>query len=111
MGIGRDLNEQGVKHYNNGDLDGMMSLYADNAVLTTPDGRFEGRDAIRAQWEQQRAAFPDGQVEVHRDVEDRNLIASEFTFRGTNRGALAMPDGTELPATGKSIELKGVTIA
>ena len=30
-----------------GDLDGVIDLYADDAVQVMPDGRFEGREAVR----------------------------------------------------------------
>jgi steroid delta-isomerase-like uncharacterized protein len=111
MGTARDLNQQGVKHFNNGDLDAMTALYSRDAVLVGPDGRHEGVDAIRKQWADQIAAFPGGQVDYTSEIEEGDTIVSEFTFRGTNTGALVLPDGSELPATGKSVELSGVTIA
>jgi steroid delta-isomerase-like uncharacterized protein len=110
MGQARDINQQGAKHYNNGDVDAMAALYSDDAVLVSPDGRVEGIDAIRASWAEQLASFPGAQVELVRDIEDGDVVASEFIFRGTNAGPLRMPDGTELPATGKSMEVAGVTV-
>lgn len=111
MTTGRELNEQGIKHYNNGDIDAMVALYSRDAVLVGPDGRHEGTDAIRKQWTDQKAAFPNAQVESILEVEDGDTLVSEFIFRGTNKGALQLPDGSELPATGKSVEIRGVTIA
>jgi steroid delta-isomerase-like uncharacterized protein len=110
MATARELNEQGMKHYNNGDVDAMAALYRDDAVLVSPDGRAEGIDAIRASWADQKASFPDGQVESVRDIEDGDVGVSEFIFRGTNSGPLKLPDGTEIPATGKVMEIAGVTV-
>jgi ketosteroid isomerase-like protein len=111
MGTLRDLNQQGAKDYNNGDLDAMAKLYSRDAVLVSPDGRFEGIDAIRKQWADQMAAFPGAQIEYIREIEQGDTIVTEFVFRGTNSGPLALPDGSELPATGKAIELDGVVVA
>jgi steroid delta-isomerase-like uncharacterized protein len=111
VGTARDLGQQGVKHYNNGDLDAMAALYSSDAVLVGPDGRYEGSDAIRKQWADQMAAFPGAQVENTSEIEDGDTVVTEFVFRGTNSGALVLPDGSELPATGKSVEIPGVTIA
>ena len=111
MGVARDLNQQGIKHYNNGDLEAFVALYSRDAVLVGPDGRFEGVDAIRDSWAEQMAAFPGAQVETVTEIEDGDTIAAEFVFRGTNNGALKLPDGSELPATGKTIEVPGATVA
>ena len=111
MGVARDLNQQGLKHYNNGDLDAMTALYSKDAVLVGPDGRFEGVDAIRGSWAEQMASFPGAQVETVTEIEEGDTIATEFVYRGTNNGALKLPDGSELPATGKTIEIPGAIIA
>ena len=47
MGRHRSLLEQYVELYNEGDLDGVMDLYAEDAVQVMPDGTFEGRSVIR----------------------------------------------------------------
>jgi steroid delta-isomerase-like uncharacterized protein len=111
VGTARDLNQQGVKHFNNGDLDAMAALYASDAVVVDPGGRHEGIAAIRKLWADQLAAFPGGQVEYTTEIEEGDTIVGEFIFRGTNTGAVVVPDGSELPASGKSVELSGVTIA
>lgn len=110
MGSGRDISLEATKAYNNGDVAGMTSHYQNDAVLITPDGRFEGLAAIKESWARQLAAFPGAQVEMDLDVEEGDVIASEWRFRGTNRGALLMPDGTEIAATGKTIELTGCSV-
>jgi predicted ester cyclase len=110
MGAGRDINLQAVKDYNNGDVAGMASLYRDDAVLTTPDGRFEGIEAIRESWARQLAAFPGAQVDMRLDVEEGDVVANEWHFRGVNSGTLAMPDGSEVAATGKTVELMGCSV-
>jgi len=53
----RGLLEQYVERYNEGDLDGCMELYAEDAVQLMPDGVFEGRDAIRERLTRELALF------------------------------------------------------
>jgi len=43
-------------------------------------------------------------------VEQGDTIAAEYTSVVTNTGPLVMPDGTELPPTGKRIETKGMEL-
>jgi hypothetical protein len=43
-------------------------------------------------------------------VENAGRVIAEWKWRATNTGPLALPDGTEMPATGKSVELLGVSV-
>ena len=43
-------------------------------------------------------------------AEDGERFADEWTFTGTNRGPFRLPDGSEIPATGKSVEIKGMEL-
>ncbi len=42
--------------------------------------------------------------------EDGDLHLDEFTVRGTSSGAIALPDGTELPATGRTVDFPGTEV-
>jgi predicted ester cyclase len=107
----RDDIEKGTALYNKGDVDGFCALYADGIVLTTPDGRFEGRDAIQSYLQGMYVAFPSGGVSVGRYCEDGDLYFGEFTVQGVNTGPLAMPDGSQLPATHRSVDVAAVEVA
>jgi predicted ester cyclase len=106
----RDAYEQGNGFYNAGDVEGLVNLYTEDATLVRPSGTFEGRAAIRDAWSRDKAAFPDSTVTLDVIVEQGDTIAAEWTFVGTQTGPLVMPDGTELPPTGKRIELKGIDL-
>ena len=54
--------------------------------------------------------FSDGRMETSRVIEDGATVVAEWTGWATNTGPLAMPGGTEIPATGKTIEVSGVSI-
>ena len=106
----RDLAEQGAQLYNAGDVEGLVNLYTEDATLVTPFGTFEGRAAIHEATSRDKAAFPDRAVTRDVIVEQGDTLAAEYTFVGTNAGPLAMPDGTELPPTGKRVEFKGMEL-
>ena len=106
----RDAYEQGIGFYNAGDVEGLVNLHTEDATLVTPFGTFEGRAAIREALSRDKAAFPDRTMTVDVIVEQGDTIAAEWTVVGTHTGPLFMPDGTELPPTGKRVELKGMEL-
>ena len=106
----RDVYEQARKLYNDGDLEGLADCYTEDAVLVSPDGTARGRAAIREQWGRDKAAFPERVLTVDVILEQGDTLATEFTWVATNTGPLVLPDGTELPPTGKRAELKGMEL-
>jgi steroid delta-isomerase-like uncharacterized protein len=104
----RKLLDRYVELYNASDLDGCMELYAEDAVQLMPDGIYEGRSAIRDRLARELEGFPDIDWTVESFLEDGELFADEWTFIGTHAGPLLLPDGTELPATGKRVEVRGM---
>lgn len=104
----RGVLDRYVELYNDGDLDGVMDLYADDAVQLMPDGTFEGRSAIRDRLAKELGAFSDLAHRVVSYVEDEDAFADEWAFVGTHTGPLVLPDGTELPPTGLRVEVKGM---
>ena len=44
-------------------------------------------------------------------IEQGDTIATEWTWVATNTGPLVMPNGTEVPGTGKRVETKGMDLA
>lgn len=106
----RRLLERYVASYNAADLDGVMDLYAEDAVQQMPDGTFEGREAIRERLARELAAFPDVDFAFSSFVEQGDAFADEWVFVGTHTGPLVLPDGTEVPPTGKRVQMKGMEL-
>lgn len=104
------LLERYVELYNAGDLEACMELYAEDAVQWMHDGLFEGVDAIRERLARDLTAFPDARYVVESFVEDGDTFADEWTFTGTNTGPFRLPDGSEVPATGRPVEIKGMEL-
>jgi steroid delta-isomerase-like uncharacterized protein len=104
------LLERYVELYNAGDLEACMELYAEDAVQWMHDGLFAGVDAIQERLARDLTAFPDARYVVESFVEDGDTFADEWTFTGTNTGPFRLPDGSEVPATGRPVEIKGMEL-
>jgi predicted ester cyclase len=105
-----DLLQKAIALYNAGDLNGFVNGYAEDAVLVTPDGTATGRDAIHAQWTRELTSFPDRTHTIKAVVEQGDTVATEFTWVATNTGPWILPDGTQLPSTGKHLEITGMVL-
>ena len=110
MDASRELLDRYVELYNAGDLDACMALYAEDAVQRMHDGIFEGPDAIRDRLARDLDAFADAKYVVDSFVDEGDRFADEWTFTGTHTGPFRLPDGTEIPATGKQVEIKGMEL-
>ena len=110
MGVGKDLWMEMGKRYNTQDWSGMALFYASDAVLVDPNGRCEGREAIQAFLEAQEESFSDRRVETLRVIEEGDTAVAECTWRATNTGPFAGLDGSEVPATGKTVEIPIVAV-
>jgi len=108
MSVNRELLDLYVARYNAGDLDGVMDLYAGDAVQSMPDGIFTGRKAIRQRLAQELNAFSDVSHTVRSFVEHGEAFCDEWTFAGTHTAPLLLPDGRELAPTGRRVEIKGM---
>lgn len=82
MSSNRDLLDRAVAVYNAGDLDGYVDLYADDAVLTTPEGVFTGRSDIRDRFARELTALSD----------------VEFSCSATSRVRPSSPTSSSSPA-------------
>jgi len=110
MSANRALLDVYVQRYNAGDLDGVIDLYADDAVQKMPDGSFEGREAIRERLAQELPGFTDVHHTVRSFVEQGDAFCDEWTFAGTHTRPFPLPDGSELPPTGRRIEIEGMEL-
>jgi steroid delta-isomerase-like uncharacterized protein len=110
MSAYRELLDRYVELYNAGDLDGVIDLYADDAVQGMPDGIFEGRSAIHDRLARELEAIPDVTHTVVSFIEQGDAFADEWTFVGTQTGPFLLANGTVLPPTGKRVEVRGMEI-
>lgn len=87
-------------------------LVADDCEWTdVPSGQtLRGRDELIAGCKAFTAAFPDFSVESLTIIGEGDLVANEWSGRGTHHGPLARPDGGHHEPTGRSFERTGVGI-
>lgn len=94
------------------DMEKIGSLYAEDAVITTPDeGEVKGREQIVEYFTRFVAAFPDFDWEALSTHEDGDTSIDEGYVTGTNTEPLPLPTGGTVPATGKRIRVRSVDIA
>ncbi|MFL3012967.1 MAG: ester cyclase [Candidatus Neomarinimicrobiota bacterium] len=94
------------------DVDTAMSYLHDDCVShDMGTGQvMKGIEQNRADMENWTSTFSDMKVESMNQVESGNTVVTEMKMTGVNTGDMEMPDGSKLPATGKSIELRGCQI-
>lgn len=108
MAANKDILEHYVELYNEGDVAACMELYADDAVQVMHDGVFEGREAIEERLSRDLITFPDITYTVLSFFEQGDRFADEFVVVGTQTGPFPLPDGTEIPPTGRRVEIRGM---
>ena len=86
MSAYRELLDRYVERYNAGDLDGVLDLYAEDAVQIMPDGMFEGSSAIHERLARELEGFPDVHHTARSFIEQGDAFADEWTFAGTHTG-------------------------
>jgi steroid delta-isomerase-like uncharacterized protein len=91
---------------NQGRLERADDLVAADFVELDPlPGQQQGRDGLKEVIGGIRAAFPDIHWVLDEMVAEGDKVVSRFTWSGTHRGVFF-----GIPATGKSINVKGVVI-
>ncbi|MCF2530793.1 ester cyclase [Yinghuangia soli] len=89
----------------------IAECFAPDAVASTPDGEFRGRDAIADYMAGFAVAVPDSEFDHEHRYEAGDTAVDEGWLHGTNTGPLTMPDGTTLAPTGRPIRIHGCDIA
>jgi len=110
MGAAKDLWNEYQAVYAKLDYNALASLYASDAVHVDPAGCHEGVEAIGAYIAEGDKPFSDISLETTQVIEEGNMVVAEYVWRARNTGPLPMPDGTEIPATNKDVEVPGVSV-
>ena len=107
-----EVSDQILKDFNSANWDGWKSAIADNAKMEDmATGQVaEGADACLAYAQQWKSMYPDMIGTLNNRIESGNTLVEECTWVGTNTGEIPMPDGSKIPATGKSVTVNNVLI-
>lgn len=96
---------------NQHDRQAISACYGDDVALVAPEGAFKGRDEATAYLVSFLDAFPDLHIDNLSKTTSGDVAIDEWIFTGTNTGPLALPDGTNVPATGRRVNVRGCDVA
>ena len=109
MGQNHDLVNRFWSAFEAGDLDAAADLVTPDAVFIQPGApELRGNAEVRAMLEGWRAAFPDLRHEEQEVVESGDTCVVRLEVRGTHTGPMRLPDGQEVPATGREMVWESV---
>ena len=112
MGEARDIIDRVTQAAMSGDVETLRGLYAEEAVIETPDqGTITGRDAIVEWISGFQKAFPDLTYEPLNEYEIGNTAIDEGAISGTHTGPLEAPTGETVPPTGKRVRVRETDLA
>jgi ketosteroid isomerase-like protein len=112
MGEARDIMDRVTQAAMSGDVETLRGLYAEEAVIETPDqGTITGRDAIVEWISGFQKAFPDLTYEPLNEYEIGNTAIDEGAISGTHTGPLEAPTGETVPPTGKRVRVRETDLA
>jgi predicted ester cyclase len=87
------------------------NVFHEGSVVQNPLGTFHGRDVFPL-WQGMQTAFPNVHHEIVSSIEQGDsLVVVEGRYMGDHTGPLRMPDGSEIPPTGRSISLEYAHVA
>jgi steroid delta-isomerase-like uncharacterized protein len=92
--------------FNEGRLEALATLLSPDYIYhDAPPDIPKGRAAIEHVVTMFRGAFPDFEITIEEQIAEGDKVCSRATSRGTHRGPIF-----GIPATGKKIEMRGITI-
>jgi steroid delta-isomerase-like uncharacterized protein len=106
----RTIPEQYFAALDAGDVAAAAALLAPNAEFSTPAGAVPVPEGARAMLDGYVRAFPGNRFEVTRTVASSGEVAVEGVWVGKHTGPLSMPDGSNVPATGRTVRVPYVTM-
>ena len=92
------------------DVERACELLAPDCEFVSPAAPMRGTEAIRQFLGGFASAFPDAKFSIDTVVATERTAAVEGHYTGTHTGALATPDGQEIPPTGRSVDAPYVTM-
>lgn len=103
----RKLDDEMVGAYVDRNIDLILSHCSDDIVMH--DFGFEpirGKDACREYLAEQFASMSNGSAQHLKRILGHNEVFGELDWTATNTGDMSMPDGTTVPATGKTVQMR-----
>ena len=93
--------------YNAGELERMVGLCGPTIEWSDPDNRLvRGKADLLAHLKWGYDAFPGAKITVDSLSVDGDRVTTEAEYRGCHSAALALPDGTTVPPSGRTISFR-----
>ncbi len=92
------------------DWETLASLYHPLVRYSDPDVDLVNREKAVERARQLEAPFSDVRLDVSFIPAGRGFAIAEWVYSAANHNALTLPDGVDLPATGKRIRLPGISV-
>jgi ketosteroid isomerase-like protein len=86
------------------DSNAATAAWAPDFEHVSPFGRITDRDALRGLVDAFNVAFPGMVHSLDRVIEVDDVVVLEGRWTGTHTGELNLPDGSTLPATGRTAD-------
>jgi steroid delta-isomerase-like uncharacterized protein len=109
---GVDIARETIECFNAGDWSRLRELHAPDCVeeeLST-ERTLHGIDEMVDAAQGWKRAFPDGHGSVSDAYSDGPFAVLELEWEGTNTGPMDSPDGSQIPATGRSAHVKACQV-
>ncbi|MFZ5827848.1 MAG: ester cyclase [Bacillota bacterium] len=104
---GHSLMESLTGAFNRGDAAGIAALFTEDSVHSFPSvTERRGRQAAQAHYQMLFTAYPNARLTLADVMVEGAQVVSTWTITGTHSGPLG-----PIPATGRELSLKGVTVA
>ena len=104
-----EVSDSALKLFNENKIDEWAdAIAADDIILEdmAVGHKASGKEEATAYVQSWKTAFPDMVGSCNNRVESGNTMFEECSWKGTNTGEITAPDGSKIPATGKSINIK-----
>ena len=108
----KEVSEQLMKDFNEANWESWKSNVASDVTMEdmASGDKKQGIDQVMEYVTGWKSTFSDITGEVNNRIESGDTLIEECTWTGTNDGEIPMPDGSKIPATGKSVTIKNVMI-
>lgn len=105
-----EVNRQIEAIWNKGDIGLADGLYDPGFVRHIAGKKdVSGLENFKQYIREVRTIYPDFKVNIEDMVIEGDKGAARYTWSGTYKGSLKLPDGTEIPATGKHVTTAGLS--
>jgi steroid delta-isomerase-like uncharacterized protein len=100
-----------LQAYNDKDWDAAVACMTEDFTYdeVASHRKLEGTGAVIEAWQGWATAFPDSKATFNGAIVAGDTVIIELTWTGTHTGPMMSPGG-EVPATGKSLNMRGVVI-